>query len=68
MPPAVVPPEARRMAAYTPPVFVPPGMDRLTRNLIVWGICAIVIVVVVIVFKNLMLPAEMRELIAPYVK
>jgi hypothetical protein len=68
VPPAVPPVTERRTVAYTPPKFVPPPrMERWQRNLLVWGICAIIIVAAVVLFVNLMLPEEMRRLLEPYV-
>ena len=37
-------------------------------DLIVWSIMAVIVVVAVIVFVNVMLPPEMRKSIEPYTK
>ena len=66
--PPVAPPGAQRpTVAYTPPRFVPPPrLQRWQRNLIVWGICAVIIIAAVVIFVNLMLPEEMRRTLEPY--
>ena len=61
--PPMLPQEGRPSVTYTPPKYVPPGYDQRRRNLLVWALCAVIILMAVIVFVNLMLPNEMRELL-----
>ena len=63
VPPAVVGAEDRPVGKYVPSKFKPLRMDRWRRNALVWGACAIVIVVVIIVFVNWMLPEDSRRII-----
>jgi hypothetical protein len=66
--PPVVAPMAQVGAGYTPPKPLEAGMARWKRNVLVWGLGVIIILVAVVVFVNLMLPAEMRKWIEPYVR
>ena len=54
----VVPPPI----AYRPPLPVRPR-SRVKRNLLVWTICAIVIIAAVWVFQYLMVPPETQRIL-----
>jgi hypothetical protein len=56
VPPTLPPPAERAAVPYTAPRYVPPPrMDRWKRNLLVWMICAVVILLAVAAFVNLYL-------------
>jgi hypothetical protein len=67
VPPAIPAGVVQRTSEYVPPPYVaPPRMARWQRNLLVWGLCLVVIVVTMIVFVNVMLSEEFGKLLAPY--
>ena len=68
IPPTLPPLGERAAAAYTPPKYQPPRMDRWKRNLLVWTICAVIILLAVVAFVNLMLPPDSRRILQMYGK
>jgi hypothetical protein len=63
VPPAVPSPGERSAAQYTPPKYERPRMARGNRNLIVWSLCAITIIVAVLAFIYFMVPPEMQGIL-----
>jgi hypothetical protein len=63
VPPTVPPVGERKVVAYVPRKYEREGMDRSTRNLVVWLSCGAVIVVAVVAFVYFMLSDHSRGIL-----